>query len=75
MAKKSKIVNNKYKIKLANQFYDKRKKYQIDALERELVLLSNKARFINDNLSGKIDLRRKKKDEIIFNEKYIIKYV
>ena len=26
MAKKSKIVNNKYKIKLANQFYDKRKK-------------------------------------------------
>ena len=24
MAKKSKIVNNKYKIKLANQYYDKR---------------------------------------------------
>ena len=30
-----------------------------------MILLSNKARYINDNLSGKIDLRRKKKDEIV----------
>ena len=59
----SEIIEEYYEVRLA--FYDKRKKYQIDALEKELVLLSNKARFINDNLSGKIDLRRKKKDEIV----------
>ena len=59
----SEIVEEYYKVRLA--FYDKRKKHQIDTLEKELVLLSNKARFISDNLSGKVDLRRKKKDEIV----------
>jgi DNA topoisomerase-2 len=59
----SEIVEEYYGVRL--DFYDKRKTFQIDTLEKELVLLSNKARFINDNLSGKIDLRRKKKDEII----------
>ena len=58
----SDIVEEYYRERLT--LYDKRKKYQIDALEKELLLLSNKARYINDNLSGTIDLRRKKKDEI-----------
>ena len=44
--------------------YDKRKTYMINAIEKELVLLSNKARYINENLEGTIDLRRKKKDEV-----------
>ena len=61
----SDIIEEYYGVRLC--LYDKRKKYQINALEKELILLSNKARFINDNLSGKIDLRRKKKDEIIKN--------
>jgi len=59
----SDIVEEYYGVRLG--LYDKRKKYQIAALEKELMLLSNKARFINDNLSGTIDLRRKKKDAII----------
>jgi DNA topoisomerase II len=58
----SEIIEEYYGIRLA--FYDKRKKYQMDKIEKELIILSNKARYINDNLSGKIDLRRKKKDEI-----------
>ena len=65
------IIEEYYEVRLA--FYAKRKKYQIDALEKELVVLSNKARFINDNLSNKIDLRRKKKQEIqeiLINKKY-----
>ena len=57
------IVEEYYGVRLG--LYDKRKKYQIATLENELVLLSNKAKFINDNLNGNIDLRRKKKDEIV----------
>jgi DNA topoisomerase-2 len=37
----------------------------IDALERELVLLSNKAKYIQENLDGTIDLRKKKKEVVV----------
>jgi len=47
------------------QYYEKRKKYQINTLEKELKLLSNKAKYIQENLDGTIDLRNKKKDIII----------
>jgi DNA topoisomerase II len=47
------------------KFYEKRKIYQIQALETELMLLSNKATYIQENLCGSIDLRNKKKDIII----------
>jgi DNA topoisomerase-2 len=46
-------------------YYQKRKDYQIQSLERELKLLSNKAKYIQENLDGTIDLRNKKKDAII----------
>ena len=36
----------------------------IKQLEAELLLLSNKARFVTENLSGEVDLRGKKKDAI-----------
>ena len=39
--------------------YAKRKAAQIDQLQKELQVLSNKARFIQYNLDDKIDLRRK----------------
>ena len=42
--------------------YQTRKDYMIDMLMRELVLLSNKTRYIRENLEGTIDLRRKTKD-------------
>jgi DNA topoisomerase-2 len=46
-------------------YYQKRKDYQIQSLEKELKLLSNKAKYIDENLKGTIDLRNKKKDMII----------
>ena len=58
----SEIIEEYYVTRL--EFYNKRKKYQINALEKELVVLSNKARFITETLSGSIDLRRKKREEI-----------
>ena len=45
--------------------YQTRKEYMIDALEKELVLLTNKARYIKENLDDTIDLRKKKKDQVI----------
>jgi DNA topoisomerase-2 len=42
-----------------------RKQHIIASLEKELVLLSNKARYINELLEGTIDLRKKKKEEVV----------
>ena len=46
------------------QMYQQRKKAMIQGLEKELVLLSNKARFVQENLAGIVDLRKKKKEEV-----------
>jgi DNA topoisomerase-2 len=43
------------------EMYQVRKDYMINDLTRELVLLSNKARYIKENLDGTIDLRKKNK--------------
>jgi DNA topoisomerase-2 len=56
------IIDDYFETRL--DLYEKRKTYMINAIEKELVLLSNKARYINENLEGTIDLRRKKKDEV-----------
>uniref|UniRef100_A0A6C0EQF9 DNA topoisomerase (ATP-hydrolyzing) n=1 Tax=viral metagenome TaxID=1070528 RepID=A0A6C0EQF9_9ZZZZ len=45
--------------------YKIRKEYMIKALDKELVLLSNKAKYIKENLDGTIDLRKKKKEEVL----------
>ena len=47
------------------KLYTIRKEYMIHSLEKELVLLSNKAKYIQENLVGTIDLRKKKKEEVI----------
>ena len=57
------IINEFIGIRL--NAYDMRKKYIINMLEKELVLISNKAKFIKENCDDVIDLRRKKKDVII----------
>jgi DNA topoisomerase-2 len=46
------------------QMYQQRKEAMILRLEKELLLLSNKARFVQENLAGTIDLRKKKKEEV-----------
>lgn len=45
--------------------YVKRKEYLIKHIERIVMILSNKARFIQEQCDDKIDLRRKKKDQVI----------
>lgn len=47
------------------QLFQVRKNYLIDALTKELSLLSNKSKYIKENLDGTVDLRKKKRDEVI----------
>ena len=56
------IIKEYYSIRL--QYYNKRKVYLLDKLSKELVVLSNKAKYIMDILNDNIDLRKKTKDEI-----------
>ena len=58
-----KIIDDYFQVRL--DLFQKRKDYEILELEKELALLSNKTKFIQENLDGTIDLRKKKKDEII----------
>ena len=59
----SEIIEEYYPIRY--EFYVARKEHQLDKLKKELVILSNKARYIVETLDNKIDLRRKKNNEII----------
>lgn len=61
--KVSEIIDAYYEVRL--KLYGTRKDYMIDALEKELVLLSNKAKYIQENLNGTVDLRKKKKEQVI----------
>ena len=61
--KVSEIIDAYYEVRL--KLYETRKAYLIDALEKELVLLSNKAKYIQENLDGTIDLRKKKKEQVV----------
>ena len=56
------IIDGYYPVRL--KYYQKRKDYMIESITKELKVLSNKARYIQETLDGSIDLRRKKKDEI-----------
>jgi DNA gyrase/topoisomerase IV subunit A len=44
--------------------YKKRKAAQVDAMEKKLIRLSNKVRYILETLKGTIDLRRKTADQV-----------
>ena len=57
------IVDDYFDIRL--EYYEDRKDNMIEALERDLLILSNKAKYIQAVLDGSIDLRKKKKQEII----------
>ena len=56
------IIDEYYDIRL--QYYDYRKDNIIDNLEKDLLILSNKVKYIMELLNGTIDLRKKKKIEI-----------
>ena len=73
------LFNHKQQLKLYENIYDiidcyfplrlegyvKRKEYLIKHIERIVMILSNKARFIQEQCDDKIDLRRKKKNQVI----------
>ena len=59
----SEIIDDFFIVRL--EYYGMRKAHLIDVLERELIVLSNKAKYIQEVLNGTVDLRKKKKDEII----------
>jgi DNA topoisomerase-2 len=59
----SDIIDDFYEVRL--EYYGTRKAHLIDVLEKELIVLSNKAKYIQEVLNGTVDLRKKKKDEII----------
>ena len=59
----SSIIDDYYETRLT--LYQTRKNFMINALEQELILLSNKAKYIQENLDGSIDLRKKTKTQVI----------
>lgn len=56
------IVQDYYATRL--KLYNERKTHQLAAMAAELLILSNKARYIQELLDGSIDLRRKRGDEL-----------
>jgi DNA topoisomerase-2 len=56
------IINDYFETRF--EMYQIRRNYMIDALTKELVLLSNKARYIKENLDGTVDLRKKNKTQV-----------
>jgi len=57
------IIDDYYIVRL--NLYKKRKNYLIEKLQKELLIINNKTRYIQENLDGSIDLRNKPKIEII----------
>jgi len=57
------IIDDYYVTRL--ETYHKRKEYLTTHLKRELILLTNKAKYIQENLDGTIDLRKKKKEQVV----------
>ena len=57
------IIEDYYETRL--KLYHTRKDYMLNALEKELVLLTNKAKYITEVLNGTIDLRKKKYEDVV----------
>ena len=56
------IIDEYFPVRM--EYYQKRKDYMIAKLEREVMILHNKARFIEEQCEDKLDLRRKKKEQV-----------
>jgi len=61
--KVSDIIDSYYDVRF--KFYQTRKEYMIESLERELMMLTNKAKYIKENIDDTIDLRKKKKEQVV----------
>jgi DNA topoisomerase-2 len=56
------IIEDFYGVRM--DLYKKRKAHLVEAMEKKLVKLSNRARYIQETLKGTVDLRRKKADQV-----------
>ncbi len=56
------IIDDYYVTRL--ELYKQRKEYLIKAVSQEVSLLSNKAKYIQENINGTIDLRKKTKEQV-----------
>jgi DNA topoisomerase-2 len=56
------IADEFYGVRLS--VYHKRKEFQIKNMNHKLIRLANRARYIQENLKGSIDLRRKKANQV-----------
>jgi len=56
------IIEDFYRIRL--DIYGKRKAFLVDDMEKKLVKLSNRARYIQETLNGTIDLRKKTAEQV-----------
>ena len=59
----SQIIDDYYGVRFDH--YNDRKNFMIDEIEKCIVVLSNKAKYITEILNDTIDLRKKKKNEIV----------
>lgn len=57
------IIDDYYGVRL--DYYDQRKQFMMSHLEKQLSTLSNKAKYIQEVLDGSIELRKKKKTEVV----------
>jgi DNA topoisomerase-2 len=57
------IIDDFYGVRLAT--YQKRKNAQIVAMEKKLIKLSNRARYIQETLVGTVDLRKKNAVQVV----------
>jgi DNA topoisomerase II len=57
------IIDDYFDVRI--EMYNERKNYMIQALEKELLYLSNKAKYIQENLNDTIDLRKKSKEQVL----------
>lgn len=55
----------KYFVKFRLTFYDKRKKYLLDELDKEHLVLSNRAKFIKLVIDGKLKINNRPKADIV----------
>lgn len=59
----SEIIDDYYDTRF--EYYEDRKDYMIENLEKQLTILSNKVRYIGELLNDSLDLRKKTKTQII----------
>ena len=57
------VIDTYYDVRL--KMFQTRKDFVIQNLEKELMRLSNRAKYIKENIDGTIDLRKKKKEQVI----------